>query len=196
MKLLVVYCHPVRASFCAAIRDVVVTAAEAGGHDVQLLDLYASGFDPVMSEQERTDFHTEGSNEIPVKAHLDALKWCDGMIFVYPTWWMAQPAMLKGWLDRVWIPHVTFRMPGDVISWKPLMTNIKLLGVVTTLGSPWWWWTLGVCAPGRKVLMRSIRTCCHPRCKTFWLALHLMDTASASARQGFLEKVRRRVARL
>ena len=196
MRLLVIYCHPVRESFCAALRDVVVQTATADGHDVRLLDLYADGFNPVMSEQERIDYDQQGLNERPVKDHLSALQWCEGLIFVYPTWWMGQPAMLKGWLDRVWVPHATFIMPTEKISWEPLMTNVKLLGVVTTLGSPWWWWTFGVSAPGRKILMRSIRTCCARDCKTFWVALHRMDSVTPKARQHFIERVRRRIKRI
>ena len=196
MKLLVVYCHPVPASFNAALRDTVVKSAEARGHEVRLVDLYAEGFDPVMDEQERLGYHTPGTNELPVQTHLEHLRWCTGLIFVYPTWWYGQPAMLKGWIDRVWVPHATFAMPSDKIDWTPHLTNIRLMGVVTTLGSPWWWWTVGMGAPGRKVILRSLRQCCHRRCRTFWLALHRMDSATDAQRRAFVEKVRRRIQRL
>ena len=115
VKLLVVYCHPVPDSFSAVLRDTVVESAEGRGHEVRVIDLYAEAFDPVMSEQERLGYHTAGTNEVPVRAHLERLRWCTGLIFVYPTWWYGQPAMLKGWIDRVWVPHATFTLPTDKI---------------------------------------------------------------------------------
>lgn len=196
MKLLVVYCHPVPTSFNAVLKDTVVETAERGGHEVRLVDLYAEAFDPVMGEQERLDYHTPGVNEIPVREHLDHLFWCTGLIFVYPTWWYGQPAMLKGWIDRVWVPHATFTLPTENIDWTPHLTHIRLMGVVTTLGSPWWWWTVGMGAPGRKVILRSLRLACHRRCRTFWLGLHRMDSTTAEQRSAFAEKVRRRIERL
>ena len=196
VKLLVVYCHPVPSSFNAVLRDTVVESAEGRGHEVRVIDLYAEAFDPVMSEQERLGYHTAGTNEVPVRAHLERLRWCTGLIFVYPTWWYGQPAMLKGWIDRVWVPHATFTLPTDKIEWTPHLTNIRLMGVVTTLGSPWWWWTVGMGAPGRKVILRSLRLCCHRRCRTFWLGLHRMDSTPAAQRHAFVEKVRRRMRRL
>ena len=44
---------------------------------------------------------------------LALIKWCEMLVFVYPTWWYGLPAMLKGWLDRVWVPHVAFIMPTE-----------------------------------------------------------------------------------
>jgi putative NADPH-quinone reductase len=196
MKLLVVYCHPVPESYCAALRDAVVDAACTAGHDVDLMDLYAEGFDPAMTARERRDYHTASRNEAPIADDLARLRQCDGLIFVYPTWWFGQPAMLKGWLDRVWVPHATFTMPGDGGGMKPLMRNITLFGVVTTYGSPWWWWRLVMGAPGRKILMRGVRGCCARRCRTFWLGLHNMDRIGHEERAQYVDKVHRRVAAL
>ncbi|HUN12829.1 MAG TPA: NAD(P)H-dependent oxidoreductase, partial [Rhabdaerophilum sp.] len=66
MKLLVVYCHPRPDSFTAAIRDVAIDALANAGHAVDLLDLYAEGFDPVMSAAERGDYHAREVNRAPV----------------------------------------------------------------------------------------------------------------------------------
>ncbi len=196
MRLLVVYCHPVPDSFTAVLRDTVVNAAEDAGHTVDVLDLYAEGFDPVMSEQERRDYHTMGVNEAPVSEHVAKLQACEGLIFIYPTWWMGPPAMLKGWLERVWLPHVVFSMAGEYAQMRPMLTKIRWIGAVSTLGAPWWYWTFLMCAPGRKVLLRSLRTCCHARCRTFWLGLHRMDSRDEADRRRFLDKVARRIARL
>jgi len=189
VKILLVYCHPNPASFTAAVKDAALSTLQAGGHEVDVLDLYAEGFEPVMSRQERLGYHTRAENRAPVAGHLDRVKAADGLLFVYPTWWYAQPAMLKGWLERVLVPHETFTMPEGNQPIRGLMTNIRFLGVLTSLGSPkWWWWIMG--RPGQRILLTGIRALCAPRCRTFWLALHRIDVVGEEARKAHLAKVR------
>lgn len=188
MKVLVVFCHPNPRSFTAAVKDRAVEALEAAGHRVDLLDLYAEGFDPVMSLEEREGYHTRGENRLPVAGHLDRVKAAEGLLFIYPTWWYGQPAMLKGWLERVLIPHETFTMPEGNQPIRGLMTNIRFLGVLTSLGSPkWWWWLMG--RPGQRILLTGIKVLCAPGCKTLWLALHRIDVVDEAARKRHLERV-------
>lgn len=194
MRVLVVYCNPCPESFGAALRDAALAALDAGGHEVRLIDLYAQDFNPVMDAAERRGYHDRGGNEEPVRAHLDAILWCEGLLFVYPTWWYGLPAMLKGWLDRVWVPHVTFTMPTEDNPIQPNMQHIKRLGVVTTCGATWWWSKI-VGEPGRRTLLRGIRALCHRRCRSFYLAHYEMDSSTTSCRSGFLSKVGRRISR-
>jgi putative NADPH-quinone reductase len=105
MRILLVYCHPVPESFCASIRDTAVRALEQNGHEVDLLDLYAEGFDPVMPADERRHYNEMKLADHPFPAHAKRLQAAEGLLFVYPTWWYGLPAMLKGWLDRVWTPE-------------------------------------------------------------------------------------------
>ena len=195
MNILLVYCHPNPESFTAAVKTVAVATLEAKGHRVDVLDLYAEDFAPVMSCTERAGYHTREENRRPVASHLDRVKAADGLLFVYPTWWYAQPAMLKGWLERVLIPHETFTMPEGNQPIRGLMTNIRVLGVLTTLGSPkWWWWIMGM--PGRRILLTGIKVLCAPRCKTLWLALHRIDVVGEAARKAHLEQVALKLAQL
>ncbi len=195
MRVLVVYAHPCPESFVAAVRDASLDALRAAGHEVRLLDLYAMGFDPVLSADERRAYHTAGANEAGVPEHLDALRWCEGLLFVYPTWWYGLPAILKGWLDRVWVPHATFAMPEGHKPIGRVLTNIRLLGAVTTLGSPrWWWWLVGM--PGRRTLLTGLSVLCAPGCRTFWLAHHRMDHSTHATRARFLDRVEARLRAL
>jgi NAD(P)H dehydrogenase (quinone) len=195
MRVLVVYCHPDPASFTAAIRDEALRSLASASHDVRLIDLYAEGFNPVLSLEQRRAYHTEGENLAGIGAHLEHLRWAEALVFVYPTWWYAQPAMLKGWLDRVWVPHATFVMPEGNAPITRILTNIRHVVAVTTLGSPNWWWRV-VSEPGRKILLRGVAALCHPRVKRTWLALHKIDTAPATERDMFLARVRRAMAEL
>lgn len=195
MRYLIVYCHPRADSFNHALFRCARGALEAAGHEVRCIDLYAEGFDPVLGPEERAAYHTKGVNEEPVRAHLDQLFWAEGIVLVFPTWWYGLPAMLKGWLDRVWVPHATFVMPDDGGPIRPGMTHITRLVGITTCGAPWLW-TKIVGEPGRKTVMRGIRALCAKRCKTTWLAHYLMDASTPKSRAAFLKKVEKKLVRL
>ena len=128
MNVLLVYCHPRADSYAASLRDEARAALEGAGHAVDLLDLYAEGFDPVMDADERGRYHDTARNTEGIESHIARLRAADALVFVYPTWWYGMPAMLKGWFDRVWAPGVVFDINGGVI--RPLLTNVRKVGVV------------------------------------------------------------------
>ncbi len=165
------------------------------GHEVRLLDLYAEGFDPVMWADERRDYHTQGDNTRPIADHLAHIKWADMLVFVYPTWWFGLPAMLKGWLDRVWVPHETFILPAEDGRIEPAMTHIKKIACITTCGASWWVSKL-VGEPGRRTILRGIKALCDPKCRTLYLAHYKMDTSTAKSRATYLRAVETKLARL
>ena len=172
MQVLLVYCHPREGSFCASLRDAVREALIARGHAVELIDLYAEGFTPALSAEERGRYHDEALNLDGVAHHVASLRAAEALVLVYPTWWYGMPAMLKGWLDRVWLPGVAFRLGEGAI--EPLLTGIRRIGVVTTYGSPWWLlWYLG--RPDRKLVGRALRRLCARGCRLDWLSLTRMD---------------------
>ncbi|HYF53579.1 MAG TPA: flavodoxin family protein, partial [Salinarimonas sp.] len=73
--------------------------------------------------------------------------------------------------------------------------NIRVIGAISTLRSPsWWWWVMGM--PGRRTLLTGLGVLCAPRCRTFWLGLHRMDSATPASRARFLDAVERRLLRL
>lgn len=195
MRALVVYAHPVPESFGAALRDTVMEALKAGGHEVRLVDLNAIGFDPVMDADERRHYHDPAINELPVADQIEHIRWCEMLVFVYPTWWYGLPAILKGWLDRVWVPHVAFIMPTATQGIRPNMQHIRRIVAVTTCGATWWL-SKWVGEPGRRTLLRGIRPLCHPLCRTAYMAHYKMDTSTPESRARYLAKVRRRIARL
>ena len=196
MKLLVVYAHPNPESYTAAVRDVALEALKKRGHEVCLTDLNGIEFNPVLSREERAGYHTPGDNERPVAEHLANLKWCEGLFFVYPTWWYGPPAILKGWLERVFVPHATFSMPEPNRPIAGMLPNIRLVGAITSMGAPWWWWTFGVRQPGKHMLINGLKPLFAAGCTTIWLALHGVDLTTSEQRSAFLGRVRRRLAQI
>ena len=140
MRVLVVLAHPV-AGELRACRPAAARWPASTGPATRCASSTSTGigFDPVMSAEDRRDYHTPDVNEATVADHLDQLRWAEGLVFVYPTWWYSMPAMLKGWIDRVWVPHATFELPKGLAPIQGRLHNIRLIGGFSTYGSPWWW---------------------------------------------------------
>lgn len=195
MRALLVFCHPDPESFTAAVRDTVLARLDAAGAEVRQSDLYADGFQPVLSRTELSSYLDCPRNRAPVQGEVDKLSWCDTLIFIYPTWWYGMPAMLKGWLDRVMLPDVAFLMPdrenGTI---RPGLSHITRLGVFTTCGASLAL-TRFVGAPGRRTLLRGVRVLCARRCRTTFAAHYLMDSSTPDTRARHLRKVESRLDR-
>ena len=194
MLIQVVHCHPLADSFNNALFRTVVETLEQDGHRVVATDLYREGFQPAMTEQERRTYMDRSYDLSGVKEHAELLKRIDGIVLCFPHWWFAMPAMLKGWVDRVWGPGIAFTYDSRDHHLAPALRNIRLFGVVTTYGSPWWIVRLFAGDAGRKVLMRGMKPMCARGVRSFYLAHYDMDHSTPRSRQTFLEKVRRTVA--
>ena len=196
MRIQVIHCHPLTDSYNHALFQVIVSALAQSGHDVIATDLYREDFNPAMSPEERRSYYPGPYANSAVSAHADTLRRIDGIIFCFPHWWFSMPAMLKGYVDRVWGPGIAFDHDHAGGRIKPLLSHIRLFGVVTSYGSPWWVTRLLAGDPGRKVLMRALKPMCGPRARSFYLAHYDMDRSTDSSRQAFIERVRRVVSAL
>lgn len=188
-RALVVFCHPMRASFVGAILDRCVESLHGSGVEVRVLDLYADDFQPVLPRAEWQAYHSDAAIVTSqVQAHIDLLRWADALVLVYPTWFGSQPAMLKGWFDRVWLPGVAFSLPRRWGPLRPRLGNITSFSVVTTHGSSKLLNSVQG-EPGKRVALRGLRTLCHWRCRTDWIAFYGNDQATTALREGFLNRV-------
>jgi len=196
MRALVVYCHPREGSFTAAVRDLVLAKLSDAGAEVRLRDLYAEGFQPVLTAGEHEGYLDTPANRVPVERDCHDLEWCDTLIFVYPTWWYGLPAMLKGWLDRVFLPDLAFLMPdAKDKTIRRGLDHITRMGVFTTCGASWWLTTL-VGAPGRRTLLRGVGILLKPGARKVFAAHYLMDSSTPESRAAHLRKVAERMDRL
>ncbi|SDW85769.1 NAD(P)H-dependent oxidoreductase [Paenibacillus sp. PDC88] len=101
MKHLIIYAHPVQESFNHRICQTVQQTLEKSGHTVAVRDLYALNFDPVLSEQEMADCYAGEAPKEEVLKEQQYILDADSLIFIYPIWWAGMPAILKGYIDRV-----------------------------------------------------------------------------------------------
>lgn len=116
MRVFIVHAHPEPKSFNGAMTATARETLLAAGHEVVISDLYAMGFDPVSDRRNFTtvrdpDYYKQQEEEAyagthdgfaaDIQAEMDKLFWCEALILQFPLWWFGLPAILKGWVDRV-----------------------------------------------------------------------------------------------
>jgi NAD(P)H dehydrogenase (quinone) len=116
MRVFIVHAHPEPRSFNGALTRNAAEELGSRGHEVIVSDLYGMGFDPVSGRanfrtvrdreyfrQQAEEAHAAALNGFApeLQAEHDKLVWCDALIFQFPLWWFGLPAILKGWVDRV-----------------------------------------------------------------------------------------------
>ncbi|MCX5540011.1 NAD(P)H-dependent oxidoreductase [Paraburkholderia sp. CNPSo 3076] len=193
MRILVIYCHPVATSFNAALHREVLQSLRDAGHDVDNCDLYAERFNPVLSEEERSNYHDVRINRQPVQRYVERLLWAEALVFCFPTWCMGLPAMLKGFFDRVMIPGVALDVT-DPTHVKPALTHLKHIAAVVTYGRPRYvaWY---MSDPPRRVIKRYLHLLTGGRARILYLPYYHMNVATPEKRNAFRRKVRKAMER-
>jgi putative NADPH-quinone reductase len=105
MKVLVILGHPSEKSFNHAIAETTLKKLMKNGYEVVFHDLYREQFDPILNTEE---ILKQGIYNDLIKTHCFELKESDGLIIIHPNWWGQPPAILKGWIDRVFRPGIAY----------------------------------------------------------------------------------------
>jgi NAD(P)H dehydrogenase (quinone) len=179
VKVLLIVCNPRLGSYNLALAASAREKLLSLGHEVILHDLYKERFDPVLDASELArSFSLEGL----VQDHCRQLAETDGLLLFHPEWWGQPPAMLKGWIDRVFRQGIAYDLEGEEFTekgWKPLLTGKKGLVFATsdaeahsarTLEALWTHTILGRC---------GMRASCH--------VLREMRRTDPAARREWLE---------
>ncbi|HEY4331658.1 MAG TPA: NAD(P)H-dependent oxidoreductase [Ilumatobacteraceae bacterium] len=188
MKALVVVTHPVPESFTHATAAAAVRGLERAGHDVTVLDLYAMGFQPAMTREDRHAYHSDQPIVDPlVGVSAAAVGAAELLVFAYPTWWSGLPAMLKGWLEKTMVPGVAFVFDanGKV---RPGLQKVQHIVGISSYGSPKSTVRL-INDNGRRILHRALRLNTGWRTKRTWLPFYALDTSTAEQRAAFIAAV-------
>ncbi len=194
MRVLVIYCHPDPTSYASALHEAVLESLTQAGHAVTDLDLYAEGFNPIMSLKEREEYPDGARHFRTVEKYAKQLASADAIVAVYPTWWFGLPAMLKGYFDRVWAPGIAYDVTPDGTVKTDRLSHIRRLAVVTTYGAPWWLIRFYMGDPERKLWSRGVRPLCAKHCQLDWHAQYNMDHAPAKQLDRFLAGVKKGIA--
>ena len=206
-------------SYSAALRDSVLGALRSlNGAEVELLDLYTSGFDPKASEvpisiadqpapHPPADTASPSSSSQPAETseasdtvtpssiiaeHRQMLLAADALVFVHPTWWDGLPAMLKAWLEHL-LPDALDNDEAQDAA-KEITGHITDIVAITTHGSSRRVNFIQGRA-GRLLLLKSLRSLCHHSCRTKWIALYSIDRATDQKRRKFLTQAATQASR-
>lgn len=191
-RALVLFAHPVPDSFNAAVHRTVVETLTARGWEVDDCDLNAEGFYPVLTEAERRGYHDTPDNLEPVRGYVERLQRAEALVMVFPVWNFGYPAILKGFIDRVFLPDVSFRLVDGKV--RPGLTNIKRLAACTTYGGTRMR-AMMTGDPPRKCVTRHIWYACGRPARKY-VALYDMNRNEAPQLTAHLARVKREMEAL
>lgn len=161
MKTVIIFDHPYTAtagdnvphhrSFLAALLKVVSHQLAQAGDDIDLIDLHADHFDPVMSAADLTNWRRGLPINPQVADYQQRLLDADHLIFMFPVWWEVMPAMTKGFLDKVYAKGQLY----DAKSMQTKLIKQPKIDLITTMSTPNWAYRLLFGAPLAKLLFRG-----------------------------------------
>jgi len=134
MRVLVVYAHPSPNSFNHALLESFNKGLKEGGHSIEIIDLYTLDFDPCLKLEDLVQF-TGGEMPKEVIEQQEKVSQAEALAFVYPIMNLGQPAILKGWIDRVFSAGFAYGDEENTGEVKGLLTHKKVLFINTTGGN-------------------------------------------------------------
>lgn len=151
-KILIINSHPDKESLCHALTDAYEKGARSSGNaEVKRIDLVDLKFDPILRYGYRKPYELEPDL---VKAQQDIL-WADHLVWVYPIWWGTFPALLKGFLDRAFLPGFAFKYHKTDPFWDKLLKG-RTARVITTMDTPGIYYRLVYAFAGHKIMNRQV----------------------------------------
>ncbi len=126
--------HPYADSYCAALSEAYIQGAQNSGATVRVIDLSTIQFDPNL----KYGYHKRTELEEDLLVAQEAIRWADHLVFVYPTWWGTMPAILKGFIDRVFLPGFAFKYRQNSSLWDKLLKG-KSAHLIVTMDTPSWY---------------------------------------------------------
>ena len=150
-RILVILGHPASNSFCGALTDAYMTAAKAAGNEVQFIALVNLTFDPIL----HNGYTNIQELEPDLVAAQAAITWAQHLVFVYPTWWGAMPALLKGFIDRVFLPGFAFKYREGSAFWDRLLSG-RSAHLLVTMNTPPWYYRWVYRSPGHNQMKRTV----------------------------------------
>lgn len=186
-RMLVILGHADGDSYCAAMAQAYAAAASAAGNEVRMLRLGELDFDPVL----RHGYRVIQPLEPDLQAAQQAINWAEHLVWVYPIWWGALPALLKGFIDRTFLPGFAFKYRRPDSPWWDKLLAGRSARLLVTLDTPGWYFRWIYRMPGHQQMRRTILGFCGIRPVRISSFATLRDSSPAQR-----EKWLRQAARL
>lgn len=154
-NIVVILGHPDSNSYCASLAESYVKAAEEKGHNLKLFKLGDARFDPILHHG-----HNQRQELEPDLVEIrEAIQWASHIVFVYPIWWGSIPALLKGFIDRTFLPGFAFRYRPNSIWWDRLLAG-RSAHLIVTMDTPPWYYRWIYKMPGHNQMKITILEWC------------------------------------
>lgn len=186
MHTLVILAHPYVKSYCHALFERVVLTLEQAGHSVDRLHLDHEAFDPVMRGSDLAVYAKGLSVDPAVPAYQARIDAAQQLVFIFPIWWEVMPALLKGFLDKVFTKGWAYEPAKRGL--KGNLGHIRRAVIVTTMNTPKWAyrWLYGDAV--QRALMRGTLRKCGVQ-KVEWVALTPVSHVTDAKRKAWLNHV-------
>ena len=155
MRTLIILGHPDKKSLCAAIADNYEKGAMEKGGEVERINLSELSFNPNLKQGYRVVQNLEPD----LLEAQRLIKWANHLVIVYPVWWGSTPAILKGFLDRTFLPGFAFKKRENSTGWDKLLSG-KSARLIVTSNSPSWWLYLNYFHPGVNMMKKAVLEFC------------------------------------
>ncbi|PLX74424.1 MAG: NADPH:quinone reductase [Azoarcus sp.] len=183
-RVLVILGHPSKDSFCAGLAKAYIESASAAGHEVRHLRLGELEFDPILHEGYK---RVQVLEPDLVEAQA-AIEWAEHLCVVCPVWWGSVPALLKGFLDRVFLPGFAFSYRAGAIFPDQLLQG-RSADIIVTMDTPPWYFKWGYRMPAIHQLRKTTLEFCGIR-PVRVRAFGALRDASEAQRQQWLSSAR------
>lgn len=154
-KILVILGHPNNESYCGALSRAYKDGAKANGSEVREINIGELDFDPVLWK----GYKGTQELETDLVESQKLIQWADHITFVYPTWWRAMPSIMKGFIDRTFLPGFAFTYRENSQFWDKLLTG-RSAHLLVTMDTPSWYYHWIYNRPGHNEMKKTILGFC------------------------------------
>lgn len=155
MKTLVILNHPYEKSYTAAAAQAVINGTHAAGKETDFLYLDIDNFNPVMTAPELLAWRKGEALDPKVIEYQERIRQADHLVFAFPIWWEAMPALTKGFIDKVIIKNFAYSEPPNQWRWENKLPNIKQVTLITGISTPKWAYRVFFSNAVYKILLRG-----------------------------------------
>ncbi len=154
-RILIINGHPDKESLCTSLAEKYKIGADKSGAECNIVNLIELEFSPVLKYgyRKRTDLEPD------LRKVRELITKANHLVFVYPNWWGTYPALLKGFIDRVFLPEFAFKFQEQAPLPKKLLTG-KSARLIVTTDTPNWYYSLVYRKPGHNSMKKSILGFC------------------------------------
>jgi NAD(P)H dehydrogenase (quinone) len=155
MRTLIILGHPDKKSFCAKLAEAYENGAREKNGDVVRINLSDLKFDPIL----RNGYNKIQTLEPDLVEAQRLIKWANHIVFVFPVWWSAPPALLKGFIDRILLPGYGFKYRENSSMWDKLLSG-RSSRLIVTSDAPVWWLYLAYFHPAINMMKKATLEFC------------------------------------